>query len=162
MGRRSRKRGEGSVGAPAPGAVPAPAAAPRPAPRTTALRRKARIEERPAAPWGRAPLTELATLAGLVAMVVGFALTSTELLVGGFALVALAAVELSVREHFAGFRSHTTLIAGAVAVAVATPLVALGAPRPVQLAAAAAALVGSWIALRRVFVSKTGGLGFRA
>ncbi len=39
------------------------------------------------------------------------------LIATGLALGSLAGLELSIREHFAGYRSHTTLLAGAAAVA---------------------------------------------
>ncbi|MDP9228560.1 MAG: hypothetical protein M3M99_05840, partial [Actinomycetota bacterium] len=35
----------------------------------------------------------------------------------GLAVASLGGLELSVREHFAGYRSHTALLAGAVGVA---------------------------------------------
>ena len=41
----------------------------------------------------------------------------TALLVTGLALGSLAGLELSIREHFAGYRSHTLLLAGAAGVA---------------------------------------------
>jgi ABC-type arginine transport system permease subunit len=41
------------------------------------------------------------------------------LLIGiGIALAALGGLELAIREHFAGFRSHSTLLAGVPAIAV--------------------------------------------
>ena len=44
------------------------------------------------------------------------------MLVCGFALVTLASLELSLREHFSGYRSHSALLAGAAAVIVDVPL----------------------------------------
>ena len=38
---------------------------------------------------------------------------------GGMRLGSLAGLELSVREHFAGYKSHTTVLAGTVAVVAA-------------------------------------------
>ena len=43
---------------------------------------------------------------------------SIALLVTGLALGSLAGLELSIREHFAGYRSHTATLAGAAGVAV--------------------------------------------
>jgi len=43
---------------------------------------------------------------------------STALLVTGLALGSLAGLELSIREHFAGYRSHTAMLAGVAGVAV--------------------------------------------
>jgi hypothetical protein len=40
----------------------------------------------------------------------------------GLVLGSLAGLELAVREHFAGYRSHTLLLAGAIGVAVVAAL----------------------------------------
>lgn len=163
MGRRSRKRSPtpARVAGPPPDArSPAAAAPPRRAP--AALRRRARAAERPPAPWGAFPLGELTTLAGIVLLAVGFATDSFRTLAVGLALVALSATELALREHLAGFRSHSSLLALVSGAAVAAALVAAGAPRPVQLGGAAVALAGVFLALRRTFRRRTGGLGFRA
>src|SRR4051795_10499200 len=106
MGRRSRKRAE----TPASPVVDAPAPrAPRPVP--AAPRRRARSQDRPPAPWGDFPLGELTTFAGIVLMVIGFATSTFQLMALGFSLVALGAVGPTIREHFAGFRSHSSLLA---------------------------------------------------
>lgn len=44
----------------------------------------------------------------------------------GVALGALAGLELSIREHFAGYRSHTLLLAGCASGAVLAALFYLG------------------------------------
>ena len=49
-------------------------------------------------------------------------LRGTELFVTGLAIASLAGLELAFREHFAGYRSHSALLAGAVAVAVVAGL----------------------------------------
>src|SRR4051794_19108392 len=157
MGRRSRKRAE----TPASPVVDAPAPrAPRPLP--AAPRRRARSEDRPPAPWGDFPLGELVTFAGIVVLVVGFATTTFRLMALGFSLVALSAVELTVREHFAGFRSHSSLLAVGAGALTAVILVAVGVPRALQVTIAAGVLAGAFVALRRAFRRRSGGLGFRA
>src|SRR3954454_24655969 len=129
MGRRSRKRSESDAARP----TAAPAAAPRrataaPPPRPpAAARRKTRFEDRPPAPWGKFPLGELVTLAGIVLLIAGFATTTFRLMALGFALVALSALELTIREHFAGFRSHPSLLALAAGALAAVILLALQA-----------------------------------
>ena len=77
----------------------------------------------------------------------------------GLALGSLAGLELSVREHFAGYRSHTLLLAGAVGVATLIGLVALAKVGPLMgmAAAALAAGVASW-ALAAAFRSRSGEL----
>ena len=83
--------------------------------------RKPIEEERPEAPWAPFPLVELLVLVGLAMIVAAFftdGRTSTALLVVGLSLGSLAGLELSIREHFGGYRSHTSLLAGAAGVAV--------------------------------------------
>jgi len=87
--------------------------------------------ERPAAPWGAFPLSELAMLAGIVAAGIGLAGGSGgwPILVAGLALCAVGGLELAFREHFGGYRSHTLLLAGVPTVAVHAALaVSIGGP----------------------------------
>jgi uncharacterized membrane protein YhiD involved in acid resistance len=59
-------------------------------------------------------------LVGLLMLVAAFFVNgprSTVLLATGLALGSLAGLELSIREHFAGYRSHTVLLAAAAGVA---------------------------------------------
>jgi hypothetical protein len=156
MGRRSRKRA-----APAT-PPPEPATRPGPAPVLAAQRRRARSEDRPPPPWGAFPLGEIVTFLGIVGLVVGFATGSFRVLAVAFAMVGLSALELAVREHRAGFRSHSSLLALAAGVAVAGALVALGTSHAVQVTVAAGVAAAAFIALRRAFQRRSGGLGFRA
>ena len=165
MGRRSRKR-------PAPPAaerVSAPAPAEPVAPRTHAapLRMRARLDEAPKPPWAPFPLVELCILVGLVLFVLGIAGVGggsrrVAMLVGGLALVCLASLEVSMREHLSGYRSHTALLAGATALAVDVPLYFTKLPQEALLGVAVVvfALVG--LGLRSVFRRRTGGMSFRA
>jgi hypothetical protein len=156
MGRRSRNRAlaeEQPVPAPA-----APAARPAPA----ALRRRARADERPPAPWGNFPLGELTTLAGLVLLVLAFVQKSEQMLAVGLALVCLSAAELAAREHFAGFRSHSALLGLILAAVTVVVLVVAGAPRVAQIGGGVAVFAAGFLWMRRLFAAKTGGMGFRA
>lgn len=160
MGRRSRKRSaDTSVRADAKSASVAPAVA-RPAP--AALRRRAVSDERPPAPWGSFPLGELTTLAGIVVVIVGFSGRSGQLLAVGFSLVALSATELAAREHFAGFRSHSALLGLILGAVTAVVLVLAGVPRVAQIGLAALAFLAGFYFMRRTFMHRTGGMGFRA
>jgi hypothetical protein len=157
MGRRSRKRSltdEPHV------ATPVAAPVPRPAP--AALRRKARADERPPAPWGAFPLGELTTLAGIVVLVVAFLQASGRLLAVGLSLVALSATELAAREHFAGFRSHSALLGLILGAVTAVVLVVAGAPRVLQIGLAVAVFAAGFWLMRRLFQERAGGMGFRA
>ena len=67
------------------------------------------------------------------------------------------------REHLAGYRSHTTLLAGTLFVLVTGGLFYLaGLVLAVCLAAGAAAFVAAFLLLRRAFRRASGGLSFRA
>jgi predicted membrane channel-forming protein YqfA (hemolysin III family) len=84
------------------------------------------------------------------------------LLACGIALASLAGLELAIREHLAGYRSHSALLAGAAAVAVVVPLYLLtGLPQVALLAVGVIVYSAGFLALRRAFQAKTGGIGFR-
>jgi uncharacterized integral membrane protein len=120
-------------------------------------------DDRPPAPWGAFPLAELTILAGIVMLVVGVASKSPTAIGVGVVLAALGGLEVSVREHFAGYRSHTTLLAGTVFVLVTGALFYLaGLILAVCLAAGAIAFIASFYALRRAFQRASGGLSFKA
>jgi hypothetical protein len=156
MGRRARKRGLTAPAPEPPRALPPPAS-PRP---------RARMDEAPKAPWSPFPLVELVVLVALVLIVVGFVTDGSRrgaLLGCGFALVTLAGLELAIREHFAGYRSHSTLLAAAAAIAVDAPLYLLtGIPQLVLLVAGLAIFGLVHVLLRGAFRRRSGGLGFRA
>jgi hypothetical protein len=122
-----------------------------------------RANERPPAPWGSFPLAELTVLAGIVALVVGVASKSPTAIGVGVVLAALGGLEVSAREHFAGYRSHTTLLAGTAFVLVTGALFYLaGQILAVCLAAGAIAFLASFYVLRRAFQKASGGLSFKA
>ena len=183
MGKRSRKRG-------AAGADVSPSGTSR-AERDEARRRRAQaaeraraqsaatgarprrrgrptIDERPPAPWGRFPLVELSVMIAIVLFVVGLVVGGERgqiLLTGALGLGSLAGLELSIREHFAGYRSHSTLIAAVFAfVAMAVTFFAAGrgdAARILLLPVAGVTFMASFYWLREVFKRRSGGLGFR-
>ena len=167
MGRRSRKRAaQGGTRAERDAArrarVAAGGTATRPRPRPG----RPSIDERPPAPWGSFPLSELVVLLGLI--LIGWGLFTWgdggEVRFGaGLALASLAGLELSLREHLAGYRSHTSLLAGVAAFAVVTAL-ALG-PGPhtfwMLLVVAAVVFGVAFYGLRELFKRRSGGFGFR-
>jgi hypothetical protein len=162
MGRRSRKRGE-STRAERDAARRERAASPEPRPRSRPGRPSAR--ERPPAPWGNFPLSELVILLGIVLILWGAARGSggEEMLAAGLVIASLGGGELALREHMAGYRSHSSLLAG-VAAFVAVTVVALGLG-PVQLwvlvILGVAVFAGTFYAMRELFKRRSGGLGFR-
>ena len=86
----------------------------------------------------------------------------TTLLFGGLVLISIASLELAIREHFAGYRSHTMLLAAAAAVAVAVPLWFTPAPGEVILVVAVVVAIAAFRALRSVFERRAEGLSWRA
>jgi lysylphosphatidylglycerol synthetase-like protein (DUF2156 family) len=120
--------------------------------------------ERPPAPWGAFPLAELTVLAGIVMLTIGIFSKSPTAIGVGVVLAGLGGLEVSAREHFAGYRSHTTLLAGVVFVLVTGVFLYIVRLEPWQLGLAigAAAFAASFYALRRAFQRASGGLSFRA
>ena len=135
-----------------PGAEPAAAAA---------RRRASASDERPPAPWGNFPLVELAVLVGLAMLLAGFVVQGrrgTTLIFVGIVLGSLGGLELAIREHWAGYRSHTLLLSSAAGVAVLAAL-ALLVPSlwfPIALAIATAAFAAAALGLVRVFRRRSG------
>jgi hypothetical protein len=162
MGRRSRKRATSPI-APPPARedlqhAPAPAA-----PRTATY--KSRREDAPQPAWAPFPLTELCILLAIVLLGIGFVSHGDQrgvLLGGGFVLVTLSAGELAVREHFAGYRSHSALLAGICAVIAAVPFWLAPIPQEIVLLAGVVTFFGTLLGFRRAFMRRSGGVGFRA
>jgi len=127
-------------------------------------RRPAR--ERPPAPWGRFPLVELCVLLGLGLLIAGFIVQGARgatMIAAGVALASLAGLEVSIREHWAGYRSHSTVLAGVVTVlALAAGYFLLPAGLLVVNLLIGAVVFGiCFYALREVFKRRSGGFGFR-
>jgi hypothetical protein len=160
MGKRSRKRGA-TIAPPQPTAAePARARA-----ATAPPSHRARMSEAPKAPWSPFPLTELVILLALALLALGFFSHGDRrgVYVGiGLVLASLGGGELALREHFSGFRSHTTLLAGLAGFLVGALAVAVGAPKLAVLIAAVVVAVAAFPLLRRAFKRRSGGLGFRA
>jgi hypothetical protein len=123
-------------------------------------------DERPPPIWAPFPLTELVTLAGIVLMawgLLGGGTAGNRRLTAGLAIASLAGLELAVREHVTGFRSHSALLAGATAILVMV-VAGLGLrlnPLGLVLLAGLVAFAGAFWGLRRLFQSRSGGLSFR-
>ena len=96
-------------------ATPPAASARRARSRARAEARPARSGERPTAPWGSFPLSELVILLGLVLILWGAARGSggEEMLAAGLVIASLGGGELALREHMAGYRSHPRCSPGA-------------------------------------------------
>ncbi len=154
MGRRSRKRIQSESGA-------------EKAPDRLSTTRKGSVElkpELPPAPWGSFPLAEIAVLLALIIGVIGFIVGSREGMILVFialGLGSLAGLEVSLREHLTGFRSHSSLLAGlptAISLAVSY---ASGLPFVAMIAIAVAIFSAGFWLFRDLFKRRSGGKSFR-
>jgi hypothetical protein len=148
-GRRTPARGNGRPERTAP-----------PPPRPTGLAaRTARgrdPDDRPKAPWHPVPLAELCVLVGIVLIVVGLitGLTGDRgrlLFAFGMALGALGGLDTAAREHFAGWASHTAVLAGVPAVALGAVLYFARAPWIAVVAAMVVVFAGAAVLLDRAW-----------
>lgn len=167
--RRSARKRQGSGGRRAPGAPPRPAPAPRVTPPPSGTPSiKASRDEAPKAIWAPLPITELLILVGIVTAVVGVVRATPAVVLAGLVIVMVPSLELALREHFAGYRSHSAMLAGVLALIVGPgSAVALHALDVVELPVWALALIVVLVfapvftLLRRAFRRRSGGLSFR-
>ncbi|HEX4281738.1 MAG TPA: hypothetical protein VHZ27_13295 [Solirubrobacteraceae bacterium] len=73
--------------------------------------------ERPPSPFGGLPVAEISILVGAVVLIIGVIDHATVALIGGVVICLFGVVEVTTREHFSGYRSHTVLLAAIPAVA---------------------------------------------
>ena len=72
------------------------------------------LGERPRAPWHPLPLSELLILVGAIGFFFGLKSglsTGGPPLIAGLAAVLIGTVEVTLREHLSGYRSHTLILA---------------------------------------------------
>jgi hypothetical protein len=121
--------------------------------------------DRPRAPWGSFPLSEIVVFIGIVVLIAGFFVAAPQgfvMIAVGLGLGSLAGLELSVREHFAGYRSHTLLLSAAIGVPIFGVLfVATGISAPICVAAGLVAIGGSAWLFTQAFRRRSGGALFR-
>lgn len=165
-GRKRKRRGAEYQAPPRRGEATSGEVGEQPAPPPGRPRSRTR-RERPPAPWGSFPLVELVVLLALVLLIAGFFVQGTKgitMIGAGITLGSLAGLELSIREHFAGYRSHSTVLAGAVTVvviAVGFFLLPRGWPQGVGLLVGAVVFAAGFYLFREAFRRRSGGLGFR-
>jgi uncharacterized integral membrane protein len=107
-------------------------------------------------------LAELTVLAGIVMLVIGLAGKNPTALGLGVVLAGLGGLATAASEHFAGYRSHTTLLAGTVFVLVVGGLFYLaGLILAVCLGVGAVSFLVVFFILRRAFQKASGGLSFK-
>ena len=157
MGRRSRARRAAESRAGNGGAAPPPVKTPRPARLS---------DERPKAPWHPFPLVELSVLLGIVLIVVAVIVgldtdRGRAALLCGLVLASLGGLDTALREHFNGYRSHTTLLAGLPAVLVAGALFFAQAPWIAVIVAGALMFAFGFFVFRSAFRKRSGGLSYK-
>ena len=110
---------------------------------------------------------ELVTLVALIILIAGFFVQGTRgvtMIAAGLTLAMLAGLELSIREHFAGYKSHTTVLSGFIAVVV-LGLCFFVLPsdwsRYINLVAGAVVFAVAFYLFREAFKRRSGGAGFR-
>jgi hypothetical protein len=161
--RQRRKRRRRQTG-PRPAQTEPSAVVLEDAQRAKAARRRTG-DDRPPAPWGDFPLSEIVVFVGIVLLIAGFFVSPPQgfvMIAVGLVLGSLAGLELSIREHFAGYRSHTLLLSAAVGVPVFGVLfVATKVPVPICLAAGIVAFGGSAWLFTQAFRRRSGGALFR-
>jgi hypothetical protein len=169
MARKSRKRRRRAAprSRPAAGGAPPAQGTARSAAAAPRRTRRPGPDDPPRAPWGSFPLVELVVLVAILMLIGGFIVSGTQgsvMIATGLVLGALGGLELSVREHFAGYRSHTLLLAAAAAVAVLAILFFLapaGLAPPLRLGVAVAVFgLAAWL-LTAAFRRRSGGYSFR-
>jgi hypothetical protein len=103
---------------------------------------------------------ELCVLAGIVLIVLGLLNSGSDrgraMLLCGLALGSLGGLDTAAREHFAGFRSHSMMLAGVPAVGVAAILYFLAVPWPAVVVAAVLAFAGAVTLLARAYERRAG------
>jgi hypothetical protein len=106
-------------------------------------------------------------LFAIVVLIAGFFVQGTRgvtMIAAGITLGMLAGLELSIREHVAGYKSHTPVLAGVVAVVVLGLgffFLPRGWPQAINLLAGAAVFATAFYLFREAFKRRSGGLGFR-
>jgi hypothetical protein len=86
------------------------------------------VGQRPPPPWHPLPLSELLILFGAIGTVVGFSRGISNggaALFVGLAAVVIGTVEVMLREHLSGYRSHTLILAALPVIVLDAVLVLL-------------------------------------
>jgi hypothetical protein len=169
MGRRSRQRASATPTHEQSTPPRAPATATRPrdddARRSTApAPRRSRRDDAPLPPWGSFPLIELCALAAIVLGVWGLiqgGRGGAILLIAAMLLGSVAGLEVAIREHLGGYRSHTLVLSGVLAVATLAGLAFADAERTIMIPGAAAVFATAFVVFRQLFKRRSGGVGVK-
>lgn len=121
-------------------------------------RQLGREGDRPEGVFGGLPVSEAAILIGFIGLVIGFIQGGGAVIVVSLIVVGLGVTEVTAREHFSGYRSHTILLALLPAVAIVAAAISIfGAPQQrslVLLFVAPVFLVLFWLLRRRFMTAR--------
>jgi hypothetical protein len=107
-------------------------------------------------------LAELVIFAGIVSLLIGVIGGHPTAIGIGIACAGLGGLEVAIREHLAGYRSHTSLIAGTAFVLVTGGVYYLAHTiLALALGFGAVAFAVAFFLARRAFQRASGGLSFR-
>jgi hypothetical protein len=123
-------------------------------------------DKRLPAPWGSFPLTELVVLLAIGLLIAAFVVRGERgrtMLAAGLVLGSLGGLDVSIREHFAGYRSHTTIFAGVAFVMTIVAVTLIVHPIKLWIVALIALLVAgiTFHLAREAFRRRSGGVSFR-
>jgi hypothetical protein len=121
-------------------------------------------DEAPLPPWGSFPLIELCALAAIVLGAWGLIRGGhggVVLLTAAMLLGSVAGLEVALREHLGGYRSHTLVLSGVLAFATLAALFFADVDRQLMVIAAVAVFAAGTIGFRILFKRRSGGVGMR-
>ena len=116
----------------------------------------------PRAPWGAFPLSELLVVLAVVFAAYGVLSWGSARGIwavgAAMTLGCLAGLEVAIREHLAGYRPHSTVLAGSAAILSGTATFLLGVPAAIALGLTVLVFVVSSVGLTRAFRRHRGGV----
>jgi len=124
-------------------------------------RPRSRRDDAPRPPWGSFPLVELCALSAIVLGIWGLLSRNGALMAGAALLGSVAGLEVAVREHLGGYRSHTLVLAGTLTVVTLVVLTFAGVDHTLLLVIGLAILVAAFLTLRQLFKRRSGGVAVR-
>jgi hypothetical protein len=107
---------------------------------------------------------ELCVLSALALGIAGFVVgggSGNVLLTGAVLIGSVAGLEVALREHIGGYRSHTALLAGVAAVATMALLFFARVDRATMVPIAIAVFVLAFLGWRALFKKRSGGFGVK-
>jgi hypothetical protein len=119
----------------------------------------------PRAPWGPFPLSELLVVLAVLLAAYGVlswgSARGTWAFGAAMALGCLAGLEVSIREHLAGYRPHSTVLAGTAALLGGTATFFLGVPAAIDLGVVLMVFLVASPALTRAFERRRDGASWQ-